>query len=117
MTGRGRIGVRTVAGVPVVQVSGDVDIGNVGALEAALQEAVQADVGFMVVSLEKTQYMDSRTIHVFGQFIGRIATNRQELVFVVPPSCRARVLLEFTGLLSIMEVEADLATALKRRRP
>ena len=87
-----------VYGCPVVQVTGDLDLTNVGEFEATLELAARADRGSVIVCLSRTTYFDSQAIHVLLRFAEHLTVTRQQLMIVAPPGTLPRRILEIAGL-------------------
>ena len=94
----GRCEIRQVAGIPVVDVSGEVDISNARAFEETLERAARLDQRAVVVSLANTSFFDSKVIHSLFRFGQRLATNRQRLLLVISRERPAHRIVEITGL-------------------
>lgn len=97
MTAKGQITVREVAGVPVVESIGEIDLTNAHELEAMLNQAAKADRGRVVVSLSQTTYLDSQGIRVLFAVGERLSTMRQRLLIVAPTGGSPRRILEISG--------------------
>ena len=110
----GKFETSLVGEIPVIEVSGDIDVSNVDVLETNLVDATQRDAGVVVVSLRRASYFDSRTIHVLYRFADRLETNRQRMVLVAPEDESAKRILQITGLSSAVEQFGSLDEALER---
>ncbi|MDQ7827381.1 MAG: STAS domain-containing protein [Armatimonadota bacterium] len=97
MTAQGEFGVEHERGVPVVQVSGEVDLTNAHELEAALDRAARAEYGAVVVSLVQAVYFDSKGVRALLRAADRLATMRQRLLVVAPSGSVLRRILEIAG--------------------
>ena len=89
--------VTLVNGVPVVEVIGDIDLGNEKPFLQILNKAARQDRRALVVSLARASYIDSRGVQALLRFDFRLATNRQRLLLVVPKSSLARRILDLVG--------------------
>ena len=100
-------------GLPLVEISGEVDLTNVEQLELTLETAAQADRGAVIVSLQNASYFDSRTIHALLRFAERLSVNRQQLILVAPRAGSAGKILKIAGLTEALPVyeSADQAAA------
>jgi anti-anti-sigma factor len=116
VTERARFSISSDRDIPVLDVIGEVDIGNIEDFDAALRDVAACDAGAIVISLERARYIDSRTVHSLALFINRMTVNRQALFFALPPASALNRLLEFTGLLQIMTVLPDKESAVARAR-
>lgn len=100
----------------MLDVDGDIDIGNIADLEGALHEIAALDAGVIVLSLEQTRYIDSRSIYALATFIKRLEINRQRLFVAVPEGGSLRRLLAFSGLLQVMSVSPGRSSAIALAR-
>lgn len=98
MKEQARFQIQQANGLPLVEVSGEVDVSNVDQLEATLEDAAQADRGAVIVSLQNASYFDSRTIHALLRFADRLSTNRQQLLLVAPRGGSPGKILKIAGL-------------------
>ncbi|MDQ2873866.1 MAG: STAS domain-containing protein [Actinomycetota bacterium] len=112
--GKLQVGYRLSSGVAVVDVSGEVDIGNCGLLRDGLLQAV-ADQGrnSMVVNLAAVSFIDSTGIGVFVGVWHRIQAG-QGIMALAELSPRAQAVFSVAGLtkmLSIYPTEAQAVQA------
>ncbi len=94
----GRFTVGELDGVPIVNVSGDVDLNNAGMLAEHLESAARLDKRAVVVSLSGASFFDSTAIHALLRFERRLATNRQRLLLAVARDRPGRRIIDLTGL-------------------
>jgi anti-sigma B factor antagonist len=111
MTGHGRFDVFHTYGCPVVEVTGDLDLTNVGEFEATLELAARADRGSVIVCLSRTTYFDSQAIHVLLRFAEHLNITRQRLMIVTPRGTLSRRILEIAGLVQAFPMFDDLRQA------
>ena len=97
MTTEGRFEIEYQRGIPIVQVTGEVDLTNVQQLEAALDRASRADQGTVVVAMGQTSYFDSKGVRALLRAAERLTVTRQHLVVVAPSGAIARRILEIAG--------------------
>jgi len=88
-------------GAPVVAVSGDLDISNAGALEAAVASLTAARPRRIVFDLSALRFIDSAGIAVL---LG--AASRADDVRLRRPSPAVRRVVELTGLAEVLPIEA-----------
>src|SRR5579872_3731023 len=98
MKDRAQFKIEEAHGLPLVEVSGEVDLTNVDQLEQSLEKAAQADRGAVIVSLRDALYFDSRTIHALLRFADRLTVNRQQLLLVAPTAGSPAKILRIAGL-------------------
>ncbi len=94
----GAFEVQHVQGIPVVDVSGDIDMSNTRQLEETLEQAARMDKRAVVVSLARVSFLDSKAIHSLMRFGQRLATNRQRLLLVIGRDRPVRRIVEITGM-------------------
>jgi anti-sigma B factor antagonist len=88
-------------GSPVVAVSGDLDISNADALEAALASLTTTRPRRIVFDLSELRFIDSAGIAVL---LG--AASRADDVRLRRPSPAVRRVVELTGLAEVLPIEA-----------
>jgi anti-anti-sigma factor len=88
-------------GAPVVAVSGDLDISNAGALEAAVASLTSTRPPRIVFDLSELRFIDSAGIAVL---LG--AASRADDVLLRRPSPAVRRVVELTGLAEVLPIEA-----------
>ena len=108
MTEHAVVEARTVEGVQVVSISGEVDLANATEVRDAISRIASADVSVIVVDLSKTAYLDSSGIAMLFRLAERLVERRQELRLVVPLDSPIRAALELTNLPSTLPVRDEL---------
>lgn len=103
--------VRSVDGVPIVDIPEEVDLSNVHRLRTALEEAARADRRAVVVSFEGVAFFDSHAMHALLRFNRRLEMNRQRLVAVVPKQHPLKVVLHVLEVAPNVLVTESLAEA------
>jgi anti-anti-sigma factor len=88
------------AGVPIVTVTGDLDISNARALEQAVASITAERPQRLIFDLSGLRFMDSAGIAVL---IG--AMDKVGAVHVRDPSPSVRRVLELTGLTGVLSIE------------
>jgi len=94
---QGHFEIRQVDGMPVVEVTGELDLTNAREFEAALEQAAVADRQAVIVSMAGTSYFDSQALHVLLLFARRLALNRQRLLVVAPGGDSTHRIFEISG--------------------
>lgn len=105
---------RIYSGVPVVEVSGELDLSTAPAFDEALNEAETVmDSIRRVVDLRGLTFMDASGLKVLMEHRNRLRNADRELRLVVPPREEWPVnrLLSLTGLDRVFPVYADLDSA------
>jgi anti-sigma B factor antagonist len=88
-----------VAGVPVVRLTGEIDISNAEPIGDALEAIVGPDARQVVVDLEGLQFMDSAGIAMLLRTAARV-----DEVEIRNPSDVMRRIIECTGLTGVFRI-------------
>jgi anti-anti-sigma factor len=112
VTEQGRFVAEQRNGIPVIHVSGDVDITNVVDFQNLVRNVAETDSG-IVISLEKVNYIDSRMVHELFSMSKRFDQSRRKLVLVWPRSQSARYILETAGVPVAVPFYASIADAIE----
>ena len=107
---------RTVDGVPVLGIAGEMDFRVVESLNRAIAEAGAADAGAVVVSLEHVSYIDSHAISAFFKAIEQLRLSRQELLMVAPALTAGKRILDITGLSDTVPVFYTVSGAIEEAK-
>ena len=89
------------AGVPIVTVSGEVDVSNAAQLQATVASIIAKQPKRLIFSLSGLRYMDSAGIAVLLD-----ASAKVEAVQLRDPSPAVRRVIEITGLASVLSIES-----------
>jgi anti-sigma B factor antagonist len=92
---------RDAAGVPVLHVSGQLDISNARVLEDALVKATASRPAAIIFDLSALEFMDSAGISVLVRTQSEVPEVRLR-----NPSQIVRRLIEITGLHEVLPIEA-----------
>jgi anti-anti-sigma factor len=88
-------------GVPIITVSGDLDLSNAGELEATVASLAAGRPERLVFDLSGLRFMDSAGIAVL---LG--AADRVHAVHLRNPSPAVRRIVELTGLTAVLSIES-----------
>src|ERR1700732_711946 len=113
MNETGRFEIRHRGGATIIEVAGDLDIGNVGKFEAALELALTSDHQTVVVSLAQASYFDSIGLHSLLRFAERLATTRRRFLVVAPRHSTPHRVLEIAGVASSYSFYDSIEEALQ----
>ncbi|MGH7683115.1 MAG: STAS domain-containing protein [Vulcanimicrobiaceae bacterium] len=102
--------VRDRNGIPLIEVSGDVDVFSVDEVFTSVREAVTAGKPF-VLSFEECSYCDSSGISSV------IALIKERQRFAIVANGTVRRVMETTKLHTLVPVVSDVDEALKRLQP
>lgn len=94
----------------VLTVDGEVDIGTVATLAAAIDRVVDDGAAELWLDLSMTTFMDSAGVHLLMATRQRLAELNRELA-VVAPTAGVRRLLEMVGVSELLAVYPDRHTA------
>lgn len=112
-TPAGPIQVRVRDTVPIVEVTGDLDLGEVRAFDDALQGASRSSSRDVIVSLEKTEYFNSGAVRLIMRLANRLSEENRHLLLVAPRNRTPRRVLDIvymtSDLLPFESVEEALA--------
>jgi anti-anti-sigma factor len=89
------------SGVPIITVSGELDVSNAASLQAAVASVAAAQPELIIFSLAGLRYMDSAGISVL---LG--AAEKVNAVHLRDPSPAVRRVVELTGLAGVLPVES-----------
>ena len=88
------------SGVPIVAVSGDLDISNADALEATVASIVAGRPERLIFDLTRLRFMDSAGIAVLLEARERVGS-----IVLRAPSAPIRRVIEVTGLTDVLPIE------------
>jgi anti-anti-sigma factor len=83
--------------VVVAGVTGELDVSNAGAIEAAIVAAVGNDAAGLVLDLAGLQFMDSSGVHLLFRLSQRLAVRGRRMAVIAPPGGASRRVLELSG--------------------
>ena len=93
-------------GLTLVRVHGEIDLSNARDVGGAIEAAVPAESGGLVVDLSGTTYLDSAGISLLLRLADRLRPRRQSIRLVVPADSPVRAVLELTGVPAIIPLDA-----------
>lgn len=103
-----------VDGVPVVEITGALDLSNIDVFSATVTELAREYTGGIVVALKTTTYLDSRGVDGLIRCAQWLTQGRKGLVVAIPRAALPRRVLEIAGLgsnLSIFETVDEAVAA------
>jgi anti-sigma B factor antagonist len=89
------------SGVPIIGVSGDLDISNADTLRAKVAEVLARRPPRLVFDLARLRFMDSAGIAVL-----LVAAEKVDAVHIRNPTAAVRRVLELTGLTQVLTIES-----------
>ena len=102
--------------VPVVTVTGEVDLSNAAEVVEAAAAAVPNAATALVVDLSATTYLDSSGIHALFGLARRLSHRQQRLHLVVPAGSPLLRVLVLTDLPTVVPVHGGRETAVDAAR-
>ncbi|HEY7283575.1 MAG TPA: STAS domain-containing protein [Actinomycetota bacterium] len=115
MTELAEIDSELVGGACLVRVRGEIDLTNTTPLSAAIEHAVPAGAGTLVLDLSGTTYLDSGGVALLLRLAERLRNRRQELRLVIPADSPIRAVVDLSGVAGAMRVESVLDDALEHQ--
>lgn len=100
-------------GVPVVIISGEIDIVNAAEVGGQLFNAAPNSASGLVMDLSGVSYLDSRGVHLLFELANRLRTRHQQLHLVVPARAMIRRVLVLTHVDSVMPLHPTADEAVR----
>lgn len=97
----------------VIRLHGEVDISNDREVLAAIETAVPHSALRLIVDLSHTTYLDSAGLALLVRLAERMQARRQQMRIVAPLGSPVRIVLELTGLPSVIPLEGRLEDAVR----
>lgn len=88
-----------------IALSGEIDLANIGTVEAELLGAITNQLVDVVVDLTDLSYVDSAGLRVLFQLAARLETLQTAFHLVVPPDSPVRKVIDLSGIAAIASVE------------
>jgi anti-sigma B factor antagonist len=82
----------------VAQISGEIDLSNVGTIRDALTEGVPNHALALVLDLSPIEYLDSSGIQLIYRLREDLRVRGQDLTLVIPPDSAANAALRLAGV-------------------
>ncbi|MDQ6823870.1 MAG: STAS domain-containing protein [Candidatus Eremiobacteraeota bacterium] len=82
MTDQATYQFRESNGIPVIEVTGELDVANIDDFRAFVRDATLPDGFSVIVSFERVSYFDSHALEALVEFSKRLHTNRRQLLVV-----------------------------------
>lgn len=100
-------------GVPVVTVTGEVDIVNAAEVGGQLFGAAPNSAAGLVLDLSGVTYLDSRGVHLLFELANRLRTRHQHLQLVVPHRALIRRILLLTHVDAVVPLQQSVDEAVR----
>jgi len=84
--------------VPVIEVSGELDVANIDDFRAFIRDATLPDGFSLILTFEHVSYLDSHALEALVEINKRLQTNRRQLRVVAPRESPTGRLLRTSGL-------------------
>jgi anti-anti-sigma factor len=88
-----------------LELSGEIDLANIGDVEADLLDAIPNHVTDVVIVLNEVTYLDSAGLRVLFVLGARLETLQIALHLVVVPESAVRKVIDLSGIAAIASVE------------
>lgn len=111
------LSVERAADVPVARVQGEVDLGRVDELGAALAATVQPRDRGLVLDLSAVEYLDSAGMHLLHELTLTLGECGQRLRVVAAPGAPVLRVLELVGLEQSIPLDRSVAAAVAALTP
>lgn len=108
MTGLAHVEATTIKGIPVISVTGEIDLSNAQEVRDAVAATVPDKAAVVVLDLSGTSFLDSAGIAMIFRLAERLGYSRQELRLVVPPDAPIRAVLRLTNLDRVIPVQDSI---------
>jgi anti-sigma B factor antagonist len=105
--------VESVAGVSVVELSGEIDVSNASELSNRISERTAEVAGGLALDLTRVDYLDSSGLRMLLNLASTLADHGRELQVVVPQGSFIASLMETTGVDGILSVHASRDDAVR----
>jgi anti-anti-sigma factor len=99
--------VESVAGVSVLELSGEIDVSNASQVSNRISELTAGEAGGLALDLTRVEYLDSSGLRMLLNLASTLADHGRELRVVVPPGSFIASLMETTGVDGILSVHAS----------
>ena len=109
-----RIQIETGRSAVVAQISGEVDISNVGAIKSRLTDSVPSSASGLVVDVSDTGYLDSSGVYLLFELARALEGRGQRLSVVAPPTAPSTRVLLITGLDRMVPLTSTLEEAVAK---
>ena len=104
-------------GIPLVIVTGEVDIVNAAEVGGQLFGAAPNSSVGLVVDLSGVTYLDSRGVHLLFELANRLRTRHQHLQLVVPTRALIRRVLLLTHVDAVVPLQQGVDGAIRALKP
>jgi anti-anti-sigma factor len=103
-------------GILVARISGDLDLSNLHAVQAALLDATPNDALGLVVDLTPANFIDSSGVETLFRLQGTLSVRRQRLAVAIPADAPTRRALELGGAGGELVLRETVAGAVEALR-
>lgn len=104
-------------GIPVVIMTGEVDIVNAAEIGGQLFGAAPNSAVGLVVDLSGVSYLDSRGVHLLFELANRLRTRHQQMQLVVPARALIRRVLLLTHVDAVVPLQQSVDEAVRALKP
>jgi len=98
--------------VPLIKVSGEVDMSNCDRVDSAVTATVSNQAFALILDLSEVTYLDSAGVRLLYQLDARMDVHQQQLVIVVPSGANILRTLQAAGVIGSLVLASSLDAAL-----
>ena len=98
--------------VPLIKVSGEVDMSNCDRVDSAVTATVSNQAFALILDLSEVTYLDSAGVRLLYQLDARMDVHQQQLVIVVPSGASILRTLQAAGVIGSLVLASSLDAAL-----
>lgn len=104
-------------GIPVIEVTGEIDVGNIDDFRGFVRDAALAQNTPLIISFEHVSYFDSHALEALVEFNRRLHVNRRQLHVVAPRECPSGRLLRSANLDLALHLHETIEEARSAAQP
>jgi len=98
--------------IPVVKVSGEVDMSNCGYIDNVVATTVSNQAFALILDLSEVTYVDSAGVRLLYQLDARLEVHQQRLIVLVPAGAAILRTLQAAGVIGSLMLASSLDAAL-----
>jgi anti-anti-sigma factor len=103
-------------GVVVARITGDLDLSNLHAVQAALVDAIPDEADALVIDLAAVRFLDSSGVEMLFRLERSLAVRRQRSALAIPAGAPIRRALELSGAGPDLRLHASVDDAIAALR-
>jgi anti-sigma B factor antagonist len=99
---------------PEVELRGDIDLTNVDEIAEEISATVENRALVLILDLSRLGYVDSTGVRMLFRLARQLRERQQQLILVVPPNARFRIVLHLSAIEMVATVEPTVEAARSR---